>query len=500
MKKIGVGFVGCGRISDLHALGYKDNSEAYIAAVCDADAGTAQAAAEKWGVDRVYTSFEAMLADPVVQAVEILTPQTLHEPMAIAAMRAGKHVSVQKPMTTSLASADRMILESRKSGKVFKVSENYAFYPPLVLARKLLQEGAIGEPLTMRIKLISGIGGWDVPASAWAWRLREYAAGRGMNTFDHGHHMWASAWYLMGEIEKVSAWVDSINGVVDSPALVTWKYKDGHKHGQCEFHYGSDFKVPSKYYSNDEWFDVSGSRGVLVVRRCTGTLLGGPAVSVYAHDEWTDYEADTDWSAGFAGSTRNFIDAMLGRTKAMLDAEEARHILAVDLAIAKSDLLQRTVYVDELDAPLPALYATLRWLAERKAKRAFRAALADKGKTTGGDAESGSLASRARELTLAMPGRFDSTSVPGFKGKFSLRFTEGQDEYGVFNFLISSGRMEIDEGDIPADAMFIMNTSRATWAAILSGKYRIESAYLKGTLKIEGDVTKAIRLRELLHL
>ncbi len=86
----------------MHALGYKDNREAYIAAVCDADASTAQAAAEKWGVDRVDASFEAMLADPVVQAVELLTPQTLHEPMAIAAMRAGKHVSVQKPMMNGL--------------------------------------------------------------------------------------------------------------------------------------------------------------------------------------------------------------------------------------------------------------------------------------------------------------------------------------------------------------------------------------------------------------
>jgi len=87
------------------------------------------------------------------------------------------------------------------------------------------------------------------------------------------------------------------------------------------------------------------------------------------------------------------------------------------------------VYVDELDAPWPALYAALRWLAERKAKRAFRAALADKGKTTGGDAESGSLASRARELTLALPGRFDSSSAPGFEGCFGLKFTDEKDHY-----------------------------------------------------------------------
>jgi predicted dehydrogenase len=495
MNKIGVGFVGSGRISDLHAIGYKDNPDAYIAAVCDSDANTAREAASRWGVDRVFTSLEAILADPAVDAVEILTPQTLHESMAIAALKAGKHVSVQKPMTTSLASADRMASAARKAGKVLKVSENYAFYPPLVLAKKLLDEGAIGEPLTLRIKMMSGVGGWEVPSSAWAWRLREYSDGRGMNTFDHGHHMWASAWYLLGEFDKVSAWIDSLNGVVDSPALVTWKYTHKHRQGQCEFHYGSEFKVPTKYYANDEWFDLSGSGGVMVIRRCTGNLLDGPAVSVYANDKWTDYEVESDWSEGFAGSTRNFIAAIQGRAKAALDAEEARHILAVDLAIAKSDRLRRTVYVEEMDALVPGLYALGRWMAERAGKRAFFAGLA---KGRGNRDES--IALKARELTLGLSARFDPEAAVGMNGSFGLVLTDDEPDCGTFAVHMAHGCVEIEEGLIPAGSMFVLRTSRLVWASILMGRLRMETAYLTGRLKLEGEATKAIRLRDAFRL
>ena len=65
----------------------------------------------------------------------------------------------------------------------------------------------------MRIKFISGSsGGWDVPEEAWAWRMEENAEGRGMQTFDHGHHMWSIAWFFMREIERVCAWIDSYEG------------------------------------------------------------------------------------------------------------------------------------------------------------------------------------------------------------------------------------------------------------------------------------------------
>ncbi len=138
---------------------------------------------------QAYADYRDLLADPRVDAVEILTPQLLHEEMVLEAARAGKHIALQKPMTIDLPSADRMIAASVKSGKILRISDNYLFYPPIVLAKKMIDAGEIGDPNNMRIKLISGgSGGWAIPPAAWEWRLKESMVGRPIQTFDHGHH------------------------------------------------------------------------------------------------------------------------------------------------------------------------------------------------------------------------------------------------------------------------------------------------------------------------
>ena len=98
-----VAFLGCGRIADLQCLGYRDHPQARIVAVCDRAEATARQRADEWGVPRVYTDAEQLLADPEIDAVEILTPHHLHEQHAASALQAGKHVSLQKPPTRTLA-------------------------------------------------------------------------------------------------------------------------------------------------------------------------------------------------------------------------------------------------------------------------------------------------------------------------------------------------------------------------------------------------------------
>lgn len=359
MKRIQVGFIGCGRISDLHALGYRQNPDARIAAVSDLNAEIAAKKANEWGADKVYDDYRALLDDPEIDAVEILTPQKLHERMVIEAAAAGKHILIQKPMTIDLASADRMLQAAAAGGKVYKVIENYIFYPPIAFAKHLLDDGAIGAPISMRIKFISGSsGGWDVPEEAWAWRMQENAEGRGMQTFDHGHHMWSVASFLMGDIERVCAWIDSYDNVVDCPATIMWKYTGGIQYGTCDYTHAYEMHVPSDYYANDEWFEITGSKGIILVHRCTGKITPGPVVSLFDGHAWTRYDQiDSDWAAGFVGSTHNFIAAIKGDEAPVLSGAQARKILAFALAIQKSALERREVYVAELDAPEGAAYS-----------------------------------------------------------------------------------------------------------------------------------------------
>ncbi len=347
---IRVGLIGLGRIADLHYAAYPGNPGAAVHAICDADPATLEKRRVEWGVPKEYTDYRELLADPEIDAVEVITPQTIHEEFVVAAAQAGKHIACQKPMTISLESADRMIAAVKDAGVVFKVTDNYLFYPPIALAKQLIDEGVIGEPMMLRMKFLGGLwkGGWEVPLETWEWRMREAAAGRYLQTFDHGHHMWSTAWHLMGDVEKVFAWIDKLNDLIDCPAVLTWKYRADKRYGVCDYAQALELPIPSKYYSCDEWFEITGSRGMILVRRCTGNVLDGPAVSVFTEQGWEHHEVESDWGSGFRLANRNFLSAIQGKEKPLLTGEEAREILRFAFALRKSSDEHREVYLDEL--------------------------------------------------------------------------------------------------------------------------------------------------------
>ncbi|MEW6266499.1 MAG: Gfo/Idh/MocA family oxidoreductase [Thermodesulfobacteriota bacterium] len=499
MEKINVGFIGCGRISDLHYLGYADHPAARLYAVCDVRAETAEKRRREWGAVKAYTDYRAMLGDPDLDAVEILTPHDLHEVMVVDAVRAGKHVALQKPMTIDLASADRILAAVKQAGVVFKVTDNYAFYPPLVKARELIAAGAIGQPANIRLKLISGgFGGWDVPPAAWEWRLKESAAGRGLQTFDHGHHLWTTAWYLLGPVEKVVSWIDSADGVVDCPAVIMWKYKDGIKYGQCEYAHAADLTIPSRYYANDEWIEVTGSRGLIIVHRCTGDIVSGPAVSLFTSRGWEHLsDLPCDWAEGFKGSSGNFIAAIRGEAEPLLTGDQAREVLRFALAISKSARVQREVYLAELDSRRPGFYAWRERRRARKRKEGDRGPWSRLGLGRG----EARYAVQAETLTEELIGRFNAQAAQGWEAEIGLHLSaQGQTTELKFSLSLKGGQAHLTKGRLPDQADLLIKVPAGTWAAILLKKKRIETAFLQGRLKLEGKAEQALKLRAVFGL
>ena len=104
----------------------------------------------------ITADYHELLALDRVDLVEILLPHHLHVEAALAAFAAGKAVSLQKPMATTLAGADRLIAGAAQAGVPFRVFENFIFYPPVAKAKELVDAGAIGTPLTIRIKSNAG--------------------------------------------------------------------------------------------------------------------------------------------------------------------------------------------------------------------------------------------------------------------------------------------------------------------------------------------------------
>lgn len=350
MSTLNFGIIGCGRITDLHAPGYAKSGRARIYAVCDVRRETAARRAAEWGAEKAYTDYNELLADPDVQAVEIITPHHLHKEICVAACRAGKHVSVQKPMALTVAECDAMIGAARDAGVKLKVFENFVFYPPYVKAKELIDGGAIGEPLSMRIHLGGGAkGGWKVPLSSWLWRLNEQSCGGGPNIFDDGYHKFSIAINFFGAVQSVNAWVDRSFGIIDSPALISWKFRDGGRVGFLDSTFSPHMTVKSKYYSADERVEITGSEGYIELPYCTARLLDVPPVILYRNGRTEAFEdIRCDWLDSFVDSTHHFIDCILDGKEPMLTGERGKQVLQFALAALKSSKTGREVCPDDI--------------------------------------------------------------------------------------------------------------------------------------------------------
>jgi predicted dehydrogenase len=362
-----IAFIGAGRIADLHAMAYIGNTDARIFGVCDTDAEWAARRVEEWGAERTYVDYREALADPEVDGAEILTPHHLHEEMAVAALAAGKHVSLQKPMARTLAEADAIVRAAADSDRVFRVLENYRYYPPYVRAKEMLDSGEIGEPVTLRMKVIGGNpqGGWRVPAKSWAWRFDEGLSGGGSSMFDHGYHMFSIAMWLFGPVEEVFAWIErtevAANLTMDSPAVLMWRHKtparmenlahgvQARRLGSWETVNSATMQVRSKYYSNDEWVEITGTNGIIWINRCTGDMLQRPALEVYRDGETRAiHNIDSDWATSFVAGIRDWHRCIREGGQPQLSAEEGREVLRFSLAAHQSARERRPVRLEDL--------------------------------------------------------------------------------------------------------------------------------------------------------
>jgi len=355
VDRLKVGFIGAGRIADLHAAAYRDNPDAELYAVCELTEETAIRRADEWGASRWFTDYHEMLADKALDAVEILTPHHLHAEMAVAALEAGKHVALQKPHTLNLTEMDQVIAAAQRSGKLFRGCDNFLYYPPYNKARQLMDEGAIGEPISFRMKVLGGTprGGWPVPPETWQWHLREGQSGRGLTVFDHGVHVCALAIYFLGPVDKAFAWIQRREvwpGIVlDAPVTAIWKYSEGIRYGMWDALSSPELVIPTKYYGGDEWVEITGSRGVIWVNRCSGEMLEGPALVLYRDGETRAFQdLETDWGVSFVRQGQDFIAAIREGRPCTLTGPEARRVLQFVLAVHVSAKEERPVKVDEI--------------------------------------------------------------------------------------------------------------------------------------------------------
>ena len=346
-----VAFIGTGRISDLHAIAYRDNPNASLVALCDTDVELARSRAGAWGLAGalVTDDIDQLLARPDIDLVEILLPHHLHYPVAVKAIAAGKAVSLQKPMCTTIEEADLLVDAVEASGLPFRVFENFIFFPPVVRARQLVEAGAIGDPLAIRIKSNSGTSAtaWEVPEGATRWRQARDQSGGGPLVFDDGHHKFALARHFMGNPESVHAYIGktrtSDDVVLDAPAIVSFRFP-GNRVGSLEVVHSPELEIATRHYAQDDRVEITGTSGVLWINCGHGRLGDVPPVTVYRDGKLSVHsDMPTGWEQSFVMASRHLVDRLAAGMAADLSVRDARQVLRFALAAETSGQTGRPV-------------------------------------------------------------------------------------------------------------------------------------------------------------
>lgn len=210
MRKLRVGLIGAGFMGKAHSLAYAAMpmffwpapaiAERYI--VADISEESASEAALRFGFEHSTGNWRDVINDESVDVVDIATPNNTHAEIAIAAAQAGKHIICEKPLARTLAEAKTMVEAVKNSNVVHMVAFNYRRTPAVALARKLIDEGAIGKIINFRGTYLQD---WSAdPNSPLSWRFQKAIAGSGA-LGDIGSHVIDFARYLVGEIVSVNA-------------------------------------------------------------------------------------------------------------------------------------------------------------------------------------------------------------------------------------------------------------------------------------------------------
>jgi predicted dehydrogenase len=183
-EQLRVGIAGTGFIGRVHAHAVR-SAGARLVAVAASTAESARRAADDLGAERAEADAETLAVAPDVDVVHICTPNDLHEPLAVAALAAGKHVVCEKPLALDAEGAARMSAAATAAGRLLAVPYVYRFHPTVRQARALVAAGDLGA-----LRLLHGSyqQDWLSSPDDSSWRVDPAVGGRSRAFADIGSH------------------------------------------------------------------------------------------------------------------------------------------------------------------------------------------------------------------------------------------------------------------------------------------------------------------------
>jgi len=382
-KVVRVGIVGLGLVATSHLKGYLAHPSAEVVAVCDSDNSRARQFADMHGIAEFYSSFEDMLENSDIDAIDIATPTFLHSVMTLKAAKAGKHVHCEKPFCRTTGEGMAACRAARSSGIKLVVGETYVFGTSHMKARELIDEGVIGRPLQVRQRQGAFLERSDprIPTGPGdrTWRVDPEKSGGGEYpwVYDHAVHFFSVGEYLMQDHEIAEIYGVSSSHVpgnesggaahdpytsshLDIP-IITWKYEDSDRQGL----WVRGERLNGKYdYMQGFSSSVVGEKGLIEVlgegghnllwegKQCHLVLhREGKEAITYRFDEGGDdvWQSDLSYySQGHINQIRHFVDSIIQDIEPRYSGEQGVHAVQCVLATIRSAREGRPVKVKEI--------------------------------------------------------------------------------------------------------------------------------------------------------
>jgi predicted dehydrogenase len=183
-SKLRAGIIGAGFIANVHARAIR-NSGNQLFAIASSTPESATLVAEKLGIEKVFSTWQDLVASPDVDVVHICTPNEYHAEIAIAAAKAKKHIVCEKPISVNLEQANEVQVAVEESGVGFAVPFAYRFYPIVREMRARLLSGQAG-----RVHLMHGnyLQDWLAEPTSDNWRVNSVKGGKSRAFADVGTH------------------------------------------------------------------------------------------------------------------------------------------------------------------------------------------------------------------------------------------------------------------------------------------------------------------------
>lgn len=189
-----VGVVGLGYAGKTHMTAFSKHPDTVLLAIAGKELDRLPALAQEFSVSKTASDWEDLVADPELDIISIATPNALHHPIAVAALKAGKHVFCEKPLAITAEQAREMVEAAKSNNRILEVAFNYRRRKDIGLVQEMVSEGKLGRVYHSRVswKRRSGIPGLT------SWFTSSAMAGGGA-AIDLGPHLIDSLLYMLGE-------------------------------------------------------------------------------------------------------------------------------------------------------------------------------------------------------------------------------------------------------------------------------------------------------------